>query len=104
MTNTKNALEKLKNNIQVQNTNVLRAIDTSKVCFDDKYYDDRYHMVRFYNIIYAQKHEPFCIKALSSVLTLLIASFVILFPIIPLIFSVAISIKNEEQRIKSKFK
>ena len=103
MINTKNALEKLKSNIQNQNTNTLRALDTSKVSFDDEYYDKRYQMVQFYNIIYAKNYEPLFIKALSYILTLFIASIVVLFPIIPLIFSIAVSIRNEKEKINSKF-
>ena len=104
MINKQNVLEKLKNNIQNQNTNAMRAIDTSQVSFDGKYYDHRYRMVQLYNSVYVKRNDSFSIKAISSVLTMLVASIVVVCPLIPMAFSLAVTIKKEEQRINSQYR
>lgn len=104
MINKQNTLEKLRNNLQNQNTNALRTLDTSSVSFDGDYYNNRFRMVQLYNSIYVKRNDPVSIKAISSVLTLLVASIVIVCPLIPMAFLLAVTIKKEEQRINSKYR
>lgn len=97
-------IAKLITEINDQNTDALRSLDISNVVFDDNYYNNRYRIVQNYKHIYINKRDPLSISMINSLLTLIIGILVIVCPILPLGFALGVSVHNEEEKIKSKYK
>lgn len=89
----------LKEHLLSDSTAAIRALDTSKVTFDDQYYRKRRHNIRLYKQdLLTNTLEKLLIYSLSGLLFLLLLALIFVFPLIPMIGALIVIIKIEEKR------
>ncbi len=104
MNTADNLLIQLKQEMQKQNSALLHSLDTSEVEFDDNYYNNRYRIVQKYKLIYVKRRDPLSYKIVEALVTLSLLPIIVICPILPMLFVLAITIRDDELLRSAKIK